>query len=157
MRKLLFVFAALGLAGSLWAADPIIGTWKLNVAKSNYWALLQSNMRELTSVYRELETGQIEVAATGTRTDGSTISFKGIFPRQGGIAKGQTDSAPEGLSSIVTVIDPYTFYLTILENGKQILVYHSTISKDGKTKRDRYKGIDDNGKAYEGVEMSDKQ
>jgi hypothetical protein len=34
MRKALVVLAVLGLSGSLWAADPIIGTWKMNVASS---------------------------------------------------------------------------------------------------------------------------
>ena len=133
-------------------SDPLIGTWKLNVAKSNYWALQKATVKEVTGVYRELKDGQIEVAATGTRTEGSLISLKGTFPRQGG-----GTIAPEGMSYIVTVIDPYNFYLTILLNGKQVLMYHSTISKDGKIKRDQFKGIDDNGKAYEGFEVWERQ
>jgi len=34
MRKTMLFLAVLGLAGSLWAADPFVGTWKLNLAKS---------------------------------------------------------------------------------------------------------------------------
>ena len=34
MRKAPLLFAVLGLAGSPWAADPFVGTWMLNVAKS---------------------------------------------------------------------------------------------------------------------------
>jgi hypothetical protein len=67
----MLLLAVAGLASPLWAADPLIGTWKLNVAKSNYWALQQANVKEVTGVYRELKDGQIEVTATGTRTDGS--------------------------------------------------------------------------------------
>jgi hypothetical protein len=29
MRKAMLLLVVLGLAGSLWAADPLIGTWKL--------------------------------------------------------------------------------------------------------------------------------
>ena len=132
--------------------DPLIGTWNLNVAKSNYWAFWQATVWEASGTYRELGNGQIEVNATGTRLDDSSISFIGTFPRQGGGAL-----AAEGMSYVVTVIDLYSFYLTILQDGKQVLMYESKISKDGKTKRDRFKGIDSSGKPYEGVEVWDKQ
>jgi hypothetical protein len=132
--------------------DPLIGIWKLNIAKSNFWAFQQATMKEVTGAYRELGNDMIEVTATGTATDGSPVSLKGAFPRQGG-----GTITPEGMSYVVTVIDPYSFYLTILQNGKQVLMYHSTISKDGKTKRDQFKGMDTNGKAYEGVEVWDRQ
>ena len=36
MRKAMLLLAVFGLVGSLWAADPFVGTWKLNVAKSKY-------------------------------------------------------------------------------------------------------------------------
>jgi hypothetical protein len=35
MRKAMLLLAVLGLVGMLWAADPFIGTWKLNLAKSS--------------------------------------------------------------------------------------------------------------------------
>jgi len=35
VRKTIMLLAALGLAGALWAADPIIGTWKMNSLKSS--------------------------------------------------------------------------------------------------------------------------
>jgi hypothetical protein len=34
MRKAMVVLAVFGLIGTLWAADPFVGTWKLSVAKS---------------------------------------------------------------------------------------------------------------------------
>jgi len=37
MRKLILLLAVFELAGSLYGADnPFIGTWKLNLAKSNF-------------------------------------------------------------------------------------------------------------------------
>ena len=132
--------------------DPLIGTWKLDAAKGNYWALQQTTVKELTGSYRELGNGQIEVTGTGTREDGSPISFKGTFPRQGG----GTISA-EGISSVVTVIDLYNYYITVLKDAKQVLVYECKMSKDGKTLRGRFKGVDTSGKIYEGVEVFDRQ
>lgn len=152
MRKAMILMAYFGLACPLWAADPLIGTWKLNVAESNYWALQRTTVRELITNYRELSDGYIEVTVTGTQVNGLPISLKSTFPRQGG----GTISA-EGISYIVTVIGSYNFFLTVLQDGKQVLMYESKISEDGKTKRDRFRGIDANGKFYEGMEVSEKQ
>ena len=148
---LLLTCSNCGETESMNKTDPHIGTWKLDAAKGNYWALQQTTVKELTGSYRELGNGQIEVTGTGTREDGSPISFKGTFPRQGG----GTISA-EGVSSVVTVIDLYNYYLTIMEDGKQVLVYECNISKDGKTLRGRFKGIETNGKIFEGVEVFDR-
>ena len=34
MRKAMILLAVFGLVGLLWGADPLVGTWKLNIAKS---------------------------------------------------------------------------------------------------------------------------
>jgi hypothetical protein len=34
--------------------DPLMGTWKLNIAKSNFWALQGATMKEGIGDYREL-------------------------------------------------------------------------------------------------------
>lgn len=148
---LLLTCSSCGGEESMSKTDPLIGTWKLNVAKGNYWALQQTTVKEMTSNYRELVNGQIEVTGTGTRENGSPISFKGTFPRQGG----GTITA-EGVSSVVTVIDLCNYYITILNDGKQVLVYECKISKDGKTLHGRFKGIDSRGKIYEGEEVFDR-
>jgi hypothetical protein len=36
MRKGMLLLAVFGMVGLLWAADPFVGTWKLNVAKSKF-------------------------------------------------------------------------------------------------------------------------
>ena len=137
--------------------DPLIGTWKLDVTKTRFDALLQVDLKEATAVYRKIDADNIEVAATGTRMDGSPISFKATFPRQGGATKVKKGDLREGISGFVTVIHPSIFYLTILQNGKQVLVFHSVISRDGKTKRDKFKGFDAEGKPYRGQELWEKQ
>jgi hypothetical protein len=66
MRKAIVLMSILGLTGSLWAADPIIGTWKLNVIKSK----AQAYVKERTEMYREIEGDQIEFADSEIRPDG---------------------------------------------------------------------------------------
>lgn len=38
IRKPMYLFAMLAFASTLFAADPFVGTWKLNPAKSKYSA-----------------------------------------------------------------------------------------------------------------------
>jgi len=61
MKKVMLLVAVFGLVGSLWAADPLIGTWKLNVAKSKFSADFLAfekavAPKESTLVIRELNT-----------------------------------------------------------------------------------------------------
>ena len=74
MRKALLLLAVLGLMSSLWAADPIIGTWKLNIAKSKLPPDM-SNIKELSFVIREIG-DDYELVTTGVQKDGLKFSEK---------------------------------------------------------------------------------
>jgi len=51
-----------------WAADPIIGTWKLDVAESTFSSAMQDvPPKELVEVIREVEGGRIELASCRLR------------------------------------------------------------------------------------------
>jgi hypothetical protein len=154
MRKAMLLLAVFGLAGSLWAADPNVGTWKLNLAKSKLLPSTQAPVKEETIVVREIG-DQFEITIAGTRTDGSTISSKGTNPKQGGVTQGA--AIPKDFMVMVTMISPNEWYNTYLQNGKQIRVGHFVISKDGKTMTDTGKGFDDKGKPVESLAVFDKQ
>jgi hypothetical protein len=64
MRKAMLCLAAFAVAGSLWAADPFVGTWELNVAKS------QASDRRLL---HKSETIRIEA-----RENGAIFTFDGV-------------------------------------------------------------------------------
>lgn len=49
---------------------------------------------------------------------------------------------PKGESGIATIVRPGEWYATFLQNGKQVRVIHSVVSKDGKTVRNTEKGVD---------------
>ena len=156
MRRTLLLFAVFGLAGSLWAADPIIGTWKLNVAKSKAQALV----KERTEVYREVEGDRIELKASEIRPDGSSSpppSGEGLtWPRQGGLTSRNHPAMTKEDIWVQTLIAPGHWCVTFLENGKQVGLIHKVISKDGKTMTQLHKGVDQ-GKPYEMVWVFDRQ
>ena len=154
MRKALLLFAVLGLAGSLWAADPIIGTWRLNVEKSERSTSAAVPVKEQIEVYREIDNDLIELTLTRTRTDGSFSSSKLTWPVQGGAVKG---NRREGQSLVETLIAPGEWYVTYMRDGKQYLTVHKAVSKDGKTLTQTFKGVDSSGKLIEATAVFDRQ
>ena len=155
MRKALLVLVFCGFAASLWAADPSVGTWKYNVSKAKLAPSDQAAVKEQTVIIKEAG-DQWEIAQTGTRIDGSSISQKYTRSKQGGIVKGQPP-LPEGQSYIDTVIEPGNWYLTVLQNGKQVSVTHCVVSRDGKTLQLSTQSTDAKGKSYQEVEVYDRQ
>jgi hypothetical protein len=163
MPKAVHFLTVFALAGSLWAADPIIGKWKLNIAKSKLRSGQQVTAKERTDVYREIEGGQIEWTRTEIRTDGSLSSSRLIWPQQGGIVilllpgKEPVTKTPEGESIIETLIEPGNWCITRLRDAKQRSVYQKIVSNDGKMLSVSVKGYDEQGKPYESLTVYDKQ
>ena len=72
-------------------ADPTIGTWKLNLAKSSLVSIPAYNMvppKEYIENYRQVE-GRIQLTATTTNSDGSVTSSTFSWPAQGGAVQFQ--------------------------------------------------------------------
>jgi hypothetical protein len=80
MRKVIFLLITiLSFPTILWAADPIIGTWKLNVEKSTV------PHKEYTEIYKEVGQDQIELTRFGIYGFGTKFNEKLTWPRQGGV------------------------------------------------------------------------
>ncbi len=159
MRRALLLLAILGLSSVLWAGDPIIGTWKLNTAKSKFSPAIlrgQAPLKEAIMTIRELGE-QIEIIYKGMRTDGSPVLQQSTFPREGGVLKYQTGSPGDGVAVIFTRFDPYNGCFTRLQDGKQVYVNVTFISKDGKIQQDDYKGTDARGIAFEQTVVYERQ
>jgi hypothetical protein len=142
-------------------ADPIIGTWKLNVAQSKFSPVFLAMLKraapkESTEVYKEIEGDQIEFTGTAIRTDGSSSSWKLVWPRQGGTVKVLEGGIP-GLSYVQTLIEPGHWYVTALMNGIQMGVRSKSFSQDGKVMNQMVKGFDLEGNLIEQIEVFDKQ
>jgi hypothetical protein len=156
MRKAMLFLAVFGCVGLLWAADPSVGTWKLNLAKSKISPSAEALPKEAMIVVRELGANEFELALSMTPANGSQISEKLTWPQKGGLLK--SSAAPtQGQSSVVTMIAPGEWYTTTMQDGKQAELLHSVISKDGKTMSVTIKATDAKGKPYEELEVFDKQ
>ncbi len=156
------IILMLALASVATAADPIIGTWKLNFAKSKFPPIALAMMnraapKEMIDVYRAIEGNQIEFTRKEIRTDGSTHSTKAIWPQQGGDVKVLQYPDTPGPSSVAMLIEPGNWYVTYMRDGIQVAIGQKTVSQDGKTMRCTLKGIDPQRKSFERIEVFDRQ
>lgn len=152
MRKLMLVIAIFGLVGSLFAVDPSVGTWKLNLAKSKYPSSV-TPPKEQMLVKKELGPDQFEMVLTGVDATGNPISVKLTHSQKGGIVSGMQD----GAMVILTVLAPGNVVTTFIESGKQVRVHHNTVSKNGKTMTQTSKYVDEKGQQTEVVEVWNRQ
>jgi hypothetical protein len=143
------------LAGSLWAADPIIGTWKLNIGKSKLPPDM-SNIKELSFVIRE-RGDDYELVTKGIQKDGSQFFEKMISPKRGGFRKYEGGDRAEGISVLEVPMDDKTAYSIRLRNGRVISVTQWILSEDGRTWRAIGKARTSEGKPYEGLQWWEKQ
>jgi hypothetical protein len=151
MRKIIYIIALLGLATPLFAADPFVGTWKLDPAKTKYTT--GTPAKDVTLVIEEQGDGY-QVTASGTYQDGSPVSVKYTVPKAGGAGTVQ-----EGAFDAVTSkrVSARVRSNTYSKNGKEILSRRVVVSQDGKTMRINVRGTDAQGKPIAGVDVFDKQ
>lgn len=151
MRKVMLIIIILCLPSTIWATDPIIGTWKLNVDKSTFPPGTEYAMKEQTLVVRELD-DKIEFSFKGTLMDGSAQSSKYTRAKVGGEVT-REPPPPEGTSFVDTVMNSGEWYVTVMQTGIQIGVYHWNVSKDGKTISETSEGRNSDGR----IAVYDKQ
>ncbi len=156
MRKIIFVLLILAIPGFLWAADPLIGTWKTNIEKSSFPAD-QQGIREDINTYREIEGDLIELSISTIQPDGSLYTAKWTWPKQGGFAKCLSRTLDEGVIFVQTLIESGHWCVCIMKNGRQTARYHKIVSKDGKTMRQTLTGTDSEGNPIHIVKVLERQ
>ncbi len=153
---IMIILSVFILPGSLWAADPIIATWKLNVTKSKY-PPNENPPRELTETYREINGDLIDFTYDITQADGTNILFKATWPAEGGIITISEGQGDEKISYVETLLEPGNWYVTVLQDGKQITTMHKLISKDGKTMTQTITSVNNEGKKFTITRIYEKQ
>lgn len=115
-------------AGPALAADPIVGTWKLNVAKSKFTA--GAELTAGTRVYTEANgTYTLEQKLTGK--DGKETSNR-IQYREGADVK-QASPIGGGDTTHAKKLDANTWDFELKKDGKVVGNVHRVVSADGKT------------------------
>ena len=157
MRKItFFLIILLLLSAPIWAADPIIGTWKRNPEKSKFNEATQ-NLKDAIKVYKEIEENMIESTTTSIYKDDPTWINKKVFPKEGGVVKYIDVKLPEGIIHAAISVEPGDWYFPTIVNGRKTLLRHIMVSKDGKTLTEVIKGLTQEGKKVDMRKVSDRQ
>ena len=151
MTGKMFAFALFAVAGTLYAADPFEGTWKLNPAKSKF---TEGAAPKEETIVVALQGDDYLVTLTGTDATGKPISTKYSAPINGGEGK-ILDGPYDAISS--KHIDSNTREVTLMKGGKEVRSSHGVVAKDGKSIRLTVKATDADGKPIVGTIVFDKQ
>ncbi|HUQ95573.1 MAG TPA: hypothetical protein VM120_28100 [Bryobacteraceae bacterium] len=154
MRSVLLKICALSLATTLHilAADPSVGTWKLNLAKSKFHPgpAPKSQTATFTS-----DGEWINSKSEGTDAAGMAVSSINRYKRDGKEYPFKTRDG-EGVISIKTV-DAHNNTGSIKRDGKVVSTFRTNFSKDGKVRTMTTEGTNPDGKKFKNVLVFDKQ
>ena len=133
------------------AADPELGTWKLNEAKSK---IAPSMPKNHTVVY-EAAGDSVKITVDGTDKDGKAThnEWTGKFDGKDYPVTGDPNS---DLRSY-TKVDAHKLKFTVKQNGKSTTTGRAVISADGKSRAVTVSGTDAEGKKFKSVAVYDKQ
>ena len=149
--KTTLVFLAVWVAaGACFAANPHMGTWKLNEKKSKTMAGMGKNS---TVTYAE-QGDKIKVTVDGTDKDGKPTHgvWVGKFDGKAYSTKGNLAFNAMGYR----VVNDRTNYIQALKDGKLVWSGTITVAKDGKTRTVTIHGTDASGKKFSNKSIYDK-
>ena len=153
--KSLLVGVALALVTSAAVAaapDPVIGSWKLNLAKSTFNP--GPAPKGQTRTYEQTAQG-VSVTIKTTGADGKDSTSTMTFNADGKSYPMTGNPAFDTVS--VTRVDAQTVNSTQMKAGVPVGTAVRTVSKDGKTLSFMQKGTQPSGAKYEDVTVYDRQ
>ena len=129
MKKIvsMMMLATVLIAGTAFAADPIVGTWKLNVAKSKFSS--GNELKAATRVYSE-SNGVYTLDQKLTGADGKETSYR-VQYSDGKDIKQSTGGPIDATHA--KKVDANTWDFDLKKDGKVIGHVHRVVSADGKT------------------------
>jgi hypothetical protein len=140
------------LGGALcFAADPQMGTWKLNEAKSK----ITPGTAKFTTVTFKDMFGNIKATQDGINANGKPIhvEWSGKFDGKDYPVTGD----PSGDTRAYRKLDDRTLELTVKKNAKAIVTARTVVSADGKSRTAAVSGTSPKGKKFKNVAVYDKQ
>jgi hypothetical protein len=132
-------------------ANPHMGTWKLNEAKSKLAAGMGKN---LTVAYAEVKNNNMKVTVDGVDKDGKKTH--GVWV---GMADGKSYKTKGNLpwdAAAYKVVNNHTYEITTMKGGKVLARGKTTISADGKTRTITTDGTGADGKKFKSKGVYDK-
>lgn len=131
----------LGSSIAVRAADPVVGTWELNVAKSKYNP--GPAPRSQTRIYEALSAG-MKVTIKTVNADGkaSVVVHPASYDGKDYPITGSTQADVIALNQV----DTYTSEAILKHADKILATSRRVVSKDGKSMTVSYRGIDSRGR-----------
>lgn len=151
MRYTRLVLMLLGFAAALCAADPYVGTWKMDAAKTKF--KLGTAPKEQTITITD-EGSDTSVTIAGAAADGTKIALSYTIPTAGGTGKIESP-VYDGIST--KVMGPNERMVLCLRNNITIYTAHSTVSADGNSLSVHTRGTNALGKYVDATVVYDKQ
>ena len=141
-----FLGAAVGLA-----ADPQVGTWKLNESKSK---ITPGTLKNTQVVYSSM-LGQVKIKADGVDANGkpSHTEWSGKFDGKDYPVTGDPNSDARSY----TKVNDRTLRTTNKRNGKVTVTGQIVVSADGRSRTVTLNGTTPKGKKFKNVAVYDKQ
>jgi len=151
--RIAVVTAALSFiaAAVCFAANPHVGTWKLNEGKSELAPGMGKNSKV---VYAEMK-DKMKVTVDGVDKDGKPTHsvWEGKADGKGYKSKGNLPWD----TTAYKVVNDRTYDLTAMKEGKMLWTGQSTVSADGKTRTVTFNGTDADGKKIKAKGVYDKE
>jgi hypothetical protein len=143
-------FCFLGVA-ACFAADPQMGTWKLNESKSK---ITPGTLKNTNVVYSSMF-GQVKIKADGIDAKGkpSHTEWSGKFDGKDYPVTGDPNSDARSY----TKVNERTLTTTNKKNGKVTVTGKIVVSADGKSRTVTLNGSTPKGKKFKNVVVYDKQ
>ncbi len=142
----------IGAAEAVWAANPVLGTWKLDVAKSTYRP--GSAPASETRVYEAAPEGvKVTIITTDANGKSATIEHPANFDGKDYPLTGSARADAISLKKI----DDYRSEAILKHASTIIGTAKRVVSKDGKTMTVSYQGLDGKGQRVDNVAVYVKQ
>lgn len=143
---LVLVFGGTALGQS---SNPLLGTWKLNVAKS------KGSFKSGTTIFEAAGAG-IKVTVDLVGTDGTVMHWT-ITANYDGKDYPATGNSPYGDAAAFTRIDQNTTRIVSKRGGKVSVTQTIVVAPDGKTRTTTTKGTDAKGQPIDTIAFYEKQ
>lgn len=150
---LVFVIAISGVAiAAAPASDPVVGTWKLNAAKSSFMG--GPAIKDQTRTYSQ-DGQRISLVMKTTAADGAQQTSQTSYQLDG--KDYPVKGSPDFDSLAAQQVDSHTAKFTLKRGGKAVGTTSRTVSKDGRTLTSKMKVTTASGEESNNVLVFDKQ
>jgi hypothetical protein len=149
----LMIMTAAAVSGQNGGTNPQLGTWKMNIAKSQF-----SSGTGFKSAISKIEAvpGGVRHTLDTVYADGTNRHYEYVTAYDGKDRPVNGDS-PYGDTTALSRIDKYTVRTIYKKNGKVTVIQTSVVSHDGRTRTVTTNGINPKGQRVHNVSVYDRQ